>query len=71
MTQTTAERTTQAQSQSQIQEIITLVAGVQGLISAGVESPWLDSLTQKELGKAYHYLTELLGKLVFEARFYS
>lgn len=69
MTQTTAERSTQAQSQ--IQEIITLIAGVQGLISAKVESPWCDNLTQQELGKSYHYLTEFLGKLVFEARIYS
>lgn len=69
MTQTTAERSTQAQSQ--IPEIIALIAGVQGLISAGVASPWCDNLTQKELGKAYHYLTEILSKLVLDVHLYS
>jgi hypothetical protein len=68
MTQATAERTTQAQAQ--IQEITALIAGVQALISAGVESPWCDNLTQKELGKAYHYLAEMLSKVVLDFRLF-
>lgn len=60
MTTATAERN--AQALAHINELITAVAGVQALISAGVESPFVPTLTIENLGKAYHYLTDQLAQ---------
>lgn len=60
MTTATAER--EAQALAHITELITAIAGVQALISAGVESPFVPSLTAENLGKAYHYLTDQLAQ---------
>jgi hypothetical protein len=58
MTNTTAERDTQAN----IQEIISAIAGVQALIVADVKSPLYDTRVQEQLGTAYAFLTEALAK---------
>ena len=58
MTQTPAERDTQAN----IQEIISAIAGVQALIVADVKSPLYDARVQEQLGTAYAFLTEALSK---------
>ena len=59
MTTITAERSTQALTE--IAGLITAIAGVQALIQAGVESPWCPTLTDEELGKAYHRLSKKLA----------
>ena len=58
MTQTPAERDTQAS----IQEIISAIAGIQALIVADVKSPLYDARVQEQLGTAYAFLTEALAK---------
>jgi hypothetical protein len=58
MTQTPAERDTQAN----IQEIISAIAEVQAIIVANVESPWCDTIVRAELGKAYCYLAKELAQ---------
>ena len=59
MTTTTAERSAQALS---ISEIIEALAGIQALLAANVDSPWCDSLTKSNIGNAYYELTRLLYK---------
>lgn len=59
MTTITAERSTQALTE--IAGLITAIAGVQALIQAGVQSHWCTSLTDEELGKAYHRLAKKLA----------
>lgn len=66
MTTDTAERTTQALAE--INELIKAIAGVQELIKADVQSPFCPSLTQGNLGKAYHRLSERLSDLSFTVR---
>ena len=58
MTQTPAERDTQAN----IQEIISAIAGVQAIITADVESSYCDTIVRTELGKAYCYLAKELAQ---------
>jgi hypothetical protein len=58
MTQTPAERDTQAN----IQEIISAIAGVQAIITADVESSYCDTIVRAELGKAYCYLAKELAQ---------
>lgn len=58
MTTDTAERTTQALAE--INELIKAIAGVQELIKADVKSPFCPTLTQGNLGRAYHNLSEML-----------
>ena len=60
MTNTYAERTTQAMT---AQEIISAIAGVQALITAGVDSPWCAFLTNENLGKAYNEFSEALVRM--------
>jgi len=59
MTTTTAERTAQAT----IHEIISAIAGIQALITAGVESPYCPFLTNENLGKAYNEFSEALVRM--------
>lgn len=66
MTTTTAERTTQALAE--ITELIKAIAGVQELIKADPQSPFCPKLTQENLGKAYHSLSERLWDLSFALR---
>jgi hypothetical protein len=60
MTTTTAERTTQAMT---VQEIISAIAEVQALISAGVESPFCPLTTNESLGQSYYFLSEALCRM--------
>jgi hypothetical protein len=60
MTQTTAERTTQAKMT--IPELISALADVQKLIANHDENCYLGMLTNNELGAAYYRLAEQLAK---------
>jgi hypothetical protein len=60
MTTTTAERTAQAMT---IPELISAIAGVQALISAGVESPFCPFVTNEHLGIAYARLSETMARM--------
>ena len=59
MTTTTAERTAQAT----IHEIISAIAEIQALISAGVESPFCPFVTNENLGIAYFRLSEAMARM--------
>jgi len=67
MTQTPTERDTQAN----IQEIISAIAGIQALIVADVKSPLYDARVQEQLGTAYAYLTEALAKRAMRLTMYA
>lgn len=60
MDTTYAERVTQANLT--IQELISAIAGVQALISAGVESPFCPFVTNENLGIAYFRLSETMAR---------
>jgi|Laugresu1bdmlbdd_1035124.scaffolds.fasta_scaffold24518_3 hypothetical protein len=60
MTTTYAERITQAMT---IQEIISAIAEVQALITAGVESPFCPFVTNENLGIAYARLSETMARM--------
>ena len=60
MDTTYAERVTQANLT--IQELISAIAGVQALISAGVESPFCPFVTNENLGIAYSRLSEAMAR---------
>lgn len=60
MTTTYAERITQAMT---IQEIISAIAEVQALITAGVESPFCPFVTNENLGIAYFRLSETMARM--------
>lgn len=63
MTTDTAERTTQALAE--ITELIKAIAQVQELIKAEVKSPFCPSLTEEQLGMAYHRLASRLSTVTF------
>ena len=60
MTTTYAERITQAMT---ISELISAIAEVQALISAGVESPFCPFVTNENLGIAYFRLSETMARM--------
>jgi hypothetical protein len=61
MDTTYAERVTQANLT--IQELISAIAEVQALISAGVESPFCPFVTNENLGIAYFRLSETMARM--------
>ena len=67
MTQTTAERTTQAQSTTA--EIILAMAGVQALIASHDKNCVWGSLTEIALGQAYNALADALLKATNDLKY--